>query len=106
MAGTLTDRVVIITGGGRGIGRQHALLLASEGAKVVVNDLGGATDGSGSDVGAAQSVVDEIVAAGGEAVANTDGYWSVDELTEAMDRLPREVPVNSQMKKLAEAMGA
>ncbi|MDF0532324.1 SDR family oxidoreductase [Tsukamurella sp. 8F] len=70
--GSLDGRVAIITGAGRGIGREHALLFASEGAAVVVNDLGGANDGSGSDAGPAQSVVDEIVAAGGRAVANTD----------------------------------
>jgi len=72
----LQDRVAIITGGGRGIGREHALLFASLGAKVVVNDLGGAIDGSGSDVSAAQSVADEITAAGGQAVANTDSVSS------------------------------
>lgn len=70
--GALDGRVAIITGAGRGIGREHALLFAREGARVVVNDLGGAKDGSGADVGPAQEVVDEIVAAGGEAVANTD----------------------------------
>ncbi|MFT4187886.1 MAG: SDR family oxidoreductase [Aeromicrobium sp.] len=76
--GTLDGRVAIVTGAGRGIGREHALLLASEGAKVVVNDLGGANDGSGSDAGPAQQVAEEIVAAGGEAVANTDDVasWS------------------------------
>jgi NAD(P)-dependent dehydrogenase (short-subunit alcohol dehydrogenase family) len=74
----LQDRVAIITGGGRGIGREHALLFASLGAKVVVNDLGGAIDGSGADVSAAQSVVDEIVAAGGQAVASTDSVTSFD----------------------------
>ena len=72
----LQDRVTIITGAGRGIGREHALLFASLGAKVVVNDLGGAVDGSGADVSAAQSVVDEITAAGGQAVANTDSVSS------------------------------
>ena len=56
----LQDRVAIITRAGRGIGREHALLFASLGAKVVVNDLGGAVDGSGADISAAQSVVDEI----------------------------------------------
>ena len=70
--GALDGRVAIITGAGRGIGREHALLFASEGAKVVVNDLGGSTDGSGEDVGPAQEVVNEITAMGGEAVANTD----------------------------------
>ena len=72
----LQDRVAIITGGGRGIGREHALLFASLGAKVVVNDLGGAIDGSGSDTSAAQALVDEITAAGGKAVANTDSVSS------------------------------
>jgi NAD(P)-dependent dehydrogenase (short-subunit alcohol dehydrogenase family) len=70
--GLLEGRVAVITGAGRGIGREHALLFAREGAKVVVNDLGGAEDGSGSDPGPAQTVVKEIEALGGEAVANTD----------------------------------
>jgi NAD(P)-dependent dehydrogenase (short-subunit alcohol dehydrogenase family) len=71
--GICDGRVCIVTGAGRGIGREHSLLLASQGAKVVVNDLGGEMDGSGlSTTGPAQEVVDEIVAAGGEAVANGD----------------------------------
>ena len=70
--GALHGRVAIITGAGRGIGREHALLFAQEGAKVVVNDLGGANDGSGADATPAQQVVDEIAAMGGEAVANYD----------------------------------
>ena len=65
-------RVAIITGAGRGIGREHALLLAHHGAKVVVNDLGGSMDGEGNDAGPAQQVVDEVKAMGGEAVANGD----------------------------------
>src|ERR1019366_9523031 len=68
----LEGRVAIITGAGRGIGREHALLFAAEGAKVVVNDLGGETDGTGADASPAQQVVDEITAAGGTAVANYD----------------------------------
>ncbi len=68
----LEGRVAIVTGAGRGIGREHALLFAAEGAKVVVNDLGGSTDGAGADTSPAQQVVDEIVAAGGSAVANFD----------------------------------
>ncbi len=63
-------RVAIVTGAGGGLGRQHALALAKRGARVVVNDLGGARDGSGGSAGAAQQVVDEIRAAGGEAIAN------------------------------------
>ncbi|MFM7044595.1 MAG: SDR family NAD(P)-dependent oxidoreductase, partial [Ilumatobacteraceae bacterium] len=65
-------KVVVITGAGGGLGRQHALLMAQRGALIVVNDLGGAVDGSGSDKGAAERVVDEIRGLGGEAVADTN----------------------------------
>src|SRR5690349_11337357 len=70
MAGLCEGRVAIVTGGGRGIGREYCLMLAEEGAKVVVNDLGGAPDGTGSDLSAAEQVAAEIRKAGGEAVAN------------------------------------
>jgi len=65
-------RVVIVTGAARGIGREYALHLAAHGAKVVVNDLGVSRDGEGRDTSAAQAVVDEIIAAGGQALANDD----------------------------------
>jgi NAD(P)-dependent dehydrogenase (short-subunit alcohol dehydrogenase family) len=72
MAGRLEGKVAIVTGAGRGIGRGEALLLASEGCRVVVNDLGGGPAGEGSDQGPADEVVTEIRKAGGEAVANYD----------------------------------
>ncbi len=70
MAIDFKGRVAIVTGAGGGLGRQHALALAARGAKVLVNDLGGARDGSGSSLTAAEHVVAEIRAAGGEAIAN------------------------------------
>ena len=70
MARLCEGRVAIVTGGGRGIGREYCLMLAAEGAKVVVNDLGAARDGEGADLSPAAEVVAEIVAAGGEAVVN------------------------------------
>lgn len=76
--GICDGRVAIVTGAGGGIGRAEALTLASEGAKVVVNDLGGSVSGEGASTGPAQKVVDEIVAMGGEAVANTDDIADFD----------------------------
>jgi NAD(P)-dependent dehydrogenase (short-subunit alcohol dehydrogenase family) len=76
--GILEGKVAIVTGGGRGIGRGHARLLAAHGARVVVNDLGAAMEGGGRDAGPAHAVVDEIVAAGGSAVANGDDVASWD----------------------------
>ncbi len=72
MARLCEGRVAIVTGAGRGIGREHALSLARHGAKVVVNDFGGAVDGTGGDRTPAEQVVAEIVAAGGEAIANAE----------------------------------
>jgi NAD(P)-dependent dehydrogenase (short-subunit alcohol dehydrogenase family) len=74
--GLFDGKVAIVTGAGRGIGRAEAILLAAEGAKVVVNDLGGAATGEGADQSPAQQVVDEIAAAGGEAAANFDDIAS------------------------------
>jgi NAD(P)-dependent dehydrogenase (short-subunit alcohol dehydrogenase family) len=76
--GSLQGKVALVTGGGRGLGRSHALLLAGEGARVVVNDPGSGPDGAGTDAGPAASVVAEIRAAGGEAVASTDTVSSFD----------------------------
>jgi NAD(P)-dependent dehydrogenase (short-subunit alcohol dehydrogenase family) len=70
--GALDGRVAIVTGAGRGLGREYARLFAAEGARVVVNDVGSDLDGAGRDRSAAETVVEEIRAAGGEAVANTD----------------------------------
>ncbi|HNE35079.1 MAG TPA: SDR family NAD(P)-dependent oxidoreductase, partial [Microthrixaceae bacterium] len=69
---TFDGKVAIITGAGGGLGKSHALELARRGARIVVNDLGGSVSGEGDNASAAQLVVDEIVAAGGEAVANHD----------------------------------
>jgi NAD(P)-dependent dehydrogenase (short-subunit alcohol dehydrogenase family) len=75
---SLDGRVVIVTGAGRGIGREHALFFAQEGAHVIVNDHGGANDGSGGDTTPAEEVAAEVRALGGQAVANTDDVssWS------------------------------
>ncbi len=79
-------RVAIVTGAARGVGREHALLLAKHGAKVVVNDLGAAVDGTGADVSFAQQVVDEIEAAGGEALANGDDVGNFDGAKNMIDQ--------------------
>ncbi|HIG70669.1 MAG TPA: SDR family NAD(P)-dependent oxidoreductase [Myxococcales bacterium] len=76
--GLLDGKVAIITGAGGGIGREHALAMAKEGAAIVVNDLGGARDGEGSSSAMADDVVDEIKALGGEAVANYDNVATVE----------------------------
>ena len=78
MAKLCEGRVALVTGAGRGIGREYALMLAAHGAKVVVNDLGGSRDGSGTDTSPAQQVVKEISEAGGKAVADANDVssWS------------------------------
>ena len=72
MSGMVEGKVVVVTGAGGGIGRDIALMMAAQGAQVVVNDIGASVSGEGNDAGPAQRVVDEIKAAGGKAVANTD----------------------------------
>jgi NAD(P)-dependent dehydrogenase (short-subunit alcohol dehydrogenase family) len=76
--GELQGRIAVITGAGRGLGRQHALLFAREGAKVVVNDLGGSSAGDGADAGPAEQVAAAIRVEGGEAIANTDDITTAD----------------------------
>ena len=84
--GALDGRVAIITGAGRGLGREHALLFAAEGAKVVVNDLGGANDGTGSDMTPAQQTVADIKAMGGDAIVNTDNVADWDGAKRMIDQ--------------------
>jgi 3-hydroxyacyl-CoA dehydrogenase/3a,7a,12a-trihydroxy-5b-cholest-24-enoyl-CoA hydratase len=90
-------KVAVITGAGRGLGRAHALLLASRGAQVVVNDLGGSTQGQGSDTSPAQQVVAHIQAAGGEAVINTDSVNDGEKIIQAaLDHFGRvDIVVNN-----------
>jgi len=90
VAGLCEGRVAIVTGAGRGIGREHALMLASEGAAVVVNDLGAQPDGSGADPGPANDVVAEIEAMGGAAIVNGANVTDFAE-SEAMVRQAVEV---------------
>lgn len=91
------DRVVIVTGAGNGLGKSHALEFAKRGAKVVVNDLGGSATGEGESKSAADAVVDEIQAAGGEAVANYDSVTDGDKIVEsALDNFGRiDVVINN-----------
>jgi len=91
------ERVVIVTGAGNGLGKCHALEFARRGAKVVVNDLGGSAFGAGASKGAADQVVDEIVAAGGEAVANYDSVTDGDKIVQtALDNFGRiDVVINN-----------
>jgi NAD(P)-dependent dehydrogenase (short-subunit alcohol dehydrogenase family) len=98
--GLLDGKVAVVTGAGRGIGRAHARLLASEGAAVVVNDLGTATAGGGTDNTPAREVVDEIVAAGGRAVANANNVATWDGagalIAQAVDEFGRlDIVVNN-----------
>jgi len=88
--GALEGRVALITGAGRGIGREHALLFAREGARVIVNDLGGDNDGSGASSGPASDVVEEIRALGGSAVANTSSVTSWQGASELVDQAVSE----------------
>ncbi|WP_405167134.1 SDR family oxidoreductase [Nocardia sp. NBC_01499] len=89
--GALEGRVAVITGAGRGIGREHALLFAREGAAVVVNDLGGSNEGEGADTTPAQEVVDEIIAAGGKAIANTANIATWDGAKNVVDQAVAEL---------------
>ena len=96
----LEGKVAIVTGSGRGVGRDIALLLASRGASVIVNDLGGASDGGGNDAGPASAVVDEIEARGGQAVSNATSiteYANAEAMVEqAIDRFGRlDIVVNN-----------
>ena len=86
MANLCEGRVAIVTGAARGVGKENALLLAKEGARLVVNDLGGAVDGTGTDATPAQEVANEIIAAGGEAVVNGDDVSSWDGAKNMIDQ--------------------
>jgi len=90
MAGLCEGRVCVVTGAGRGIGREYALMLAAEGASVVVNDLGGSRDGAGRDAGPAHDVVDEIRAAGGTAIADAGDISDIGDAARMIERAVAE----------------
>ena len=85
MGNRVKDKVAIVTGAGRGIGREVAIWLAKDGAKVVVNDLGGAVDGSGDSAAPADEVVSEIKALGGDAVASYDSVAEYDQASKIVN---------------------
>lgn len=102
MSSFCEDRVCIVTGAGRGIGREYALMLASHGAKVIVNDLGGARDGTGADALPADEVVAEIKAAGGEAIANGS---DVSDFQQAKEMIEQAVDTYGQLDVLINNAG-
>ena len=89
--GRLDGKVALVTGAGGGLGRCHALLLAQEGASVVVNDLGGSRDGSGSSSNMADTVVSEIVAGGGKAIANFGSVSNQEDARAMLMRLSKNL---------------
>ena len=100
--GLLEGKVALVTGAGRGIGRGHALLLAEEGAKVVVNDFGGKWDGTGEEKTPADEVVNEIKAAGGEAIAN---YGNVASFTDSKAMVDQAIDTFGQLNILVNNAG-